>query len=212
MRRAVAVAAASAATVTGAAAAAGAVAPARTPGATRPTAPASAQTPAPEAAAVVRDPVDTAGGLDLTRVKLARAADGRLRAALTLGAPWRTRDLPADAGPPGSICLRLWTGAEPRPGTFPDDLVCVTADADGRHMTGAVMVERDGELRRVGAAVAIARSSTRTVILRFSQSAIGRPDAVRFAAEATAPGCPRPACVDTAPDAPTVATLTLRSR
>jgi hypothetical protein len=159
---------------------------------------------------VVPDPVDTAGGLDLTRVQLGRAPDGRLRAALTLAAPWRMRDLPADDGPPGSLCLRVWTATK-GPGTFPDFLLCVTADARGRHLHGDVLVERDGALQRVAGA-ALARSSLRTVVARFSQSAIGRPASVRFAAEATPPGCLRSACVDTAPNAPTVATLTLRSR
>jgi len=160
--------------------------------------------------AVVRDPVDTAGGLDLTRVQLGRAPDGRLRAALTLAAPWRMRDLPADEGPPGSLCLRMWTTTR-RPGTFPDHLLCVTADARGRHMHGDLMVERDGALQRERT-VALARASLRTVVARFPQSAIGQPDSVRFAGEATPPGCDRPACVDTAPNAPGVATLTLRSR
>src|SRR4051794_41671675 len=159
---------------------------------------------------VVRDPVDTAGGFDLTRVQLSRAADGRLRAALTLSAPWRMRDLPADEGPPGSLCLRMWTTTR-RPGTFPDHLLCVTADARGRHMYGDLMAERDGALQRERT-VALARASLRTVVARFPQSAIGRPDSVRFAGEATPPGCDRPACVDTAPNAPGVATLTLRSR
>jgi hypothetical protein len=160
--------------------------------------------------AVVRDPVDTAGGLDLTRVQLGRAPDGRLRATLTLAAPWRMRDLPADEGPPGSLCLRMWTTTR-APGTFPDHLLCVTADARGRHLHGDLMVERDGTLQRERT-VALARSSLRTVVARFPQSAIGRPDSVRFAGEATPPGCDRPACVDTAPNAPGVATLTLRSR
>jgi hypothetical protein len=158
---------------------------------------------------VVPDPVDTAGGFDLTRVQLGRASDGRLRAALTLAAAWRVRDLPADDGPPGSLCLRMWTTTE-RPGTFPDYLLCITADARGRHLRGALMVERDGALQRVRT-VPLARSSLRTVVARFPQSAIGRPATVRFAAEATPPGCPTPACVDTAPNAPTVATLTLRA-
>src|SRR3954451_15146747 len=96
-----------------------------------------------EDTAVVRDPVDTAGGFDLTRVQLGRAPDGRLRAALTLAAPWRMRDLPADDGPPGSLCLRMWTTTR-QPGTFPDHLLCVTADARGRHMHGDLMVERGG--------------------------------------------------------------------
>jgi hypothetical protein len=164
----------------------------------------------PGAAVVAADPLDAPGGLDLTRVQLGRAADGRLRAALTLGAPWRMRDLPADDGPPGSLCLRMWTTARP-PGAFPDRLLCITADARGRHMRGEVLAERDWVLQRVANAT-LARSSARTVVARFSQSAIGRPARVRFAAEATAPGCARPACVDTAPNAPTVATLQLRSR
>jgi hypothetical protein len=159
---------------------------------------------------VVRDPVDAPGGFDLTRVQLGRAADGRLRAALTLAAPWRRADLPADTGPPGSLCLRMWTVSKP-PATFPDRLLCITADARAEHMRGSVFVEREGVLTRVASAT-LARTSLRTVVARFSQSAIGRPATVSFAAEATPPGCARPACVDTAPNAPTVATLTLRSR
>jgi len=171
---------------------------------------AAQESPPPETRVIARDPVDTAGGLDLTRVQLQRAADGRLRAALTLAAPWRMRDLPAGSGPPGSLCLRMWTRAEP-PATPPDFLLCVTADARARHMRGSLLVERDGELQRVAGA-RLARSSDRTVVARFSQTAVGRPARIRFAAEATAPGCARPVCVDTAPNAPATATLTLRSR
>jgi hypothetical protein len=174
------------------------------------TAPVGAQDAAPKVTVVIRDPVDTAGGFDLTRVQFGRAADGRLRAALTLSAPWRMKDLPAEDGPPGSICLRMWTVTK-APGTFPDRLLCITSDARGRHMRGSVYVERGGALERVAGAT-LARSSARTVVARFSQSAIGQPDSVRFAAEATPPGCPRLRCIDTAPNAPNVATLTLRSR
>jgi hypothetical protein len=174
------------------------------------TAPVAAQDDAPKVTVVIRDPVDTAGGFDLTRVQFGRAADGRLRAAITLSAPWRMKDLPAEKGPPGSICLRMWTLTK-APGTFPDRLLCITSDAGGRHMRGSIYVERGGSLERVAGAT-LARSSTRTVVARFSQSAIGRPASVRFTAEATPPGCPRLQCIDTAPNAPAVATLTLRSR
>ena len=173
-----------------------------------PTAP-TAQTGSPVATVVVHDPVDTAGGFDLTRVQVGRASDGRMRAALTLAAPWRMRDLPADDGPPGSLCLRMWTVTKGG-AVFPDRLLCITADARARHMRGAIFVERGGTLERVASA-GLARSSDRTVVARFSQSAIGRPVRVRFAGEATPPGCPRAACIDTAPNAPAVATLTLRS-
>ena len=168
-----------------------------------------AQAQLPSGAIVVRDPVDTAGGFDLTRVQVGRASDGRMRAALTLAAPWRMRDLPADDGPPGSLCLRMWTATKGE-AAFPDRLLCITADARARHMRGSIFAERGGTLERVATA-SLARSSDRTVVARFSQSAIGRPDRIRFAAEATPPGCPRAACIDTAPNAPAVATLTLRS-
>ena len=173
-----------------------------------PTAP-TAQSGSPVATVVVHDPVDTAGGFDLTRVQVGRASDGRMRAALTLATPWRMRDLPAEDGPPGSLCLRMWT-VTTREAVFPDRLLCITADARARHMRGSIFAERGGTLERVATA-SLARSSERTVVARFSQSAIGRPVRVRFAAEATPPGCPRAACIDTAPNAPAVATLTLRS-
>jgi hypothetical protein len=163
----------------------------------------------PVATVIVHDPVDTAGGFDLTRVQLGRAGDGRLRAALTLAAPWRMRDLPAKQGPPGSLCLRMWTVTNGE-AAFPDRLLCITADAGAKHMRGSIFVDRGGTLVRVARAT-LARSSVRTVVARFSQSAIGRPATVRFAAEATPPGCGRLACVDTAPNAPAVATLPLRS-
>jgi hypothetical protein len=146
---------------------------------------------------------------DITRVALGRGADGRFRAALTLGGAWTARDLAARSGPPGSLCLRLWTASEP-PNSPPDYLVCITAEADRRTLRGTVMQERPDALpRRVGPA-AVSRRGTRSAIVRFSQSAIGRPALVRFAAEATRAGCARPSCVDTAPDAPVTARFRLR--
>jgi hypothetical protein len=164
---------------------------------------------------VVREARDArAGGPDLTRVQLGRAADGRLRAALTLAAAWTAGDLlPAaeapQPAPPGSVCLRLWTRSATR-GAPADFLVCLTATRDGERLRGSVLREDDDGLpRRIGSAT-VGRSSTRTATLRFSQSVIGRPSRVRFSAEATRPGCPRTSCVDTAPDAPGTATLVLR--
>jgi hypothetical protein len=188
-----------------------AVATAAAPASPSPSAPAriAAQSGSPVATVIVHDPVDTAGGLDLTRVQLGRSRDGRLRAALTLAAPWRMRDLPATQGPPGSLCLRMWTATKGE-AAAPDRLLCITADSGAKHMRGSIFVDRRGTLVRVARAT-LARSSVRTVVARFSQSAIGRPTSVRFAAEATPPGCARLACIDTAPNAPAVATLPLRS-
>jgi hypothetical protein len=165
---------------------------------------------------VVRDGRDARSGVtDLTRVQLGRAPDGRLRGALTLAAAWRVADLlpEADAqppAPPGSLCLRLWTVSSTR-GTPADFLVCVTADARGERLRGAVLREGDDGLVRVASA-AVSRTSSRTVAVRFAQSAVGRPARLRFAGETTRPGCVRTSCVDTAPDAPRTATLVLRTR
>src|SRR5918911_3504975 len=63
---------------------------------------------------VAHDPRgDVRSTLDLTRFSLARAADGRLRAALTLAAAWDAGDLTAKSGPPGSLCVKLWTTSVP---------------------------------------------------------------------------------------------------
>ena len=175
----------------------------------------------PAAAAALGDPVVVregrdarAGGLDLTRVQLGRSADGRLRAALTLAAGWTAATLVARSdppNPPGSVCVRLWTVSATR-GAPADFFVCLTADRSGRRLRAGVLREgADGLLERVAPAV-VGRVSSRTVTLRFSQTAIGRPARVRFAAEATRPGCVRTSCVDTAPDAPATATLVLRRR
>jgi hypothetical protein len=161
----------------------------------------------------VRDAAGDApvGGLDLTRVQLGRAPDGHLRAALTLTAPVRAKDLLSADGPPGSICLRLWTTGKPGEADA-DRLVCITADREGRHLRAAVLDNGpDGLPRRVGAA-SLGRASERAIVVRFSQSAVGRPDRVSFEGEATKPGCVRTSCVDTAPDAPATGLLVLRER
>jgi hypothetical protein len=156
---------------------------------------------------VVKDPHDAiARAPDLTRVQLGMTSDGRLRAAITLAQPWVAKDLLASSGPPGSICLRLWTAT--KPGSAPPDyLVCATAHQDGETLRASVLQTRAGEpLRRVDGAT-VGFTSQRTMTMRFSQKAVGRPATIRFAAEATKPGCIRVSCVDTAPDAPKTATF-----
>jgi hypothetical protein len=159
---------------------------------------------------VVKDPKDAVQGApDVTRAQLGLTSDGRLRAALTLSTGWVARNLLAAHGPPGSVCLRLWTAT--KPGAAPPDyLACATAHQDGETMRGTVFKTRPGQpLQRVADAT-VGRTSDRTVTLRFSQTVIGGPKTVRFAAEATKPGCARVSCVDTAPDAPKTATFRLR--
>lgn len=146
---------------------------------------------------------------DITRTSLARGSDGRLRATVSLAAALSPADLLSDDGPPGSVCLRLWTASRP-PSLPADYLVCATAQ-DAKTLRATVVKEdKDGLPDRAGAATVSLRAG-RIVILRFSQSAIQRPKTIRFAAEATRAGCPRMSCVDTVPDAPGTATFRLSS-
>lgn len=148
------------------------------------------------------------GSLDLTRVSLKRTADGRLQASLTLASAWEAKDLLASSGPPGSLCLKAWTTTTP-PDTTPDWLVCVTADKDAA-LRGSILQERANRLPARTGGADVTQASDRTVTLRFSQTAIGRPATLYVAAEATRPGCTRGSCVDLAPDAPKYLTFKLR--
>ena len=123
----------------------------------------------------------------------------------------RPRDLLADSGPPGSVCLRVWTAADADPrSTRPDRLVCVTARS-ASELRASVLEQRDAGLpRRVGSASVRRNASGRSLIVRISQSALGRPGRIRFAAESTRPGCERASCIDTAPAAPATRVFRLR--
>jgi hypothetical protein len=152
---------------------------------------------------------DVRSPLDLTRVSVVRSDDERLRASLTLAAEWDADQLVASSGPPGSLCLKLWTKSA-APDMPPDLLACVTAGRDGE-LRGSVLEERANKLPERVAGADVSRPSARTVTLRFSQTAIGRPAKLTFAAETTRAGCPRVSCIDTAPDAPKTLELVLRS-
>jgi hypothetical protein len=167
----------------------------------------AADTPSPT---VVKDAKDAvAAAPDLTRAQLGLASDRRVRIALTLAVPWQPKDLVASEGPPGSLCVRLWTVTKPSAAP-PDYLVCATTRADSETMRGTVFKTQPGEeLAKAGPAI-VGRTSDRTMTLRFSQTLIGRPKTIDFIAEATKPGCIRVSCVDTAPEAPKTATFRVR--
>jgi hypothetical protein len=151
--------------------------------------------------AIVKDPKADVkrGKLDIVQASLTRGADGRLRANVTMAGAWVPSDLVASSGPPGSVCMKLWS-ATAQGDTLPDHLICVTADRDGKELRGAITIERPGDLPTVTGTVSVSRPTGRTVTLRFSQSAIGKPKSVTFVAESTAPGCARTSCIDSAPD------------
>lgn len=148
------------------------------------------------------------GAPDIIRASLGRGPDGRLRAAVSLAGDLEVPDLRSDEGPPGSVCLRLWTVADP-PNMPADYLVCVTA-GNATTLRGTVLREDlEGQPDRVAEAT-VRRRGKRVLIVSFSQSSVGRPARLRFAAEATKAGCPRQSCVDVAPEPPRTALLRLR--
>jgi hypothetical protein len=175
-------------------------------------APAAAQAPPAPAAAKDRAG-DVRGALDIVRVAMERGEDGRLRGEITMADEWATSDLRAAAGPQGSLCFTLHVAREPGADP-PDHLVCATPPPSGDELVGRVMRDRANGRPRTAAGAVATRPTTRTLYLRFSQSAVGMPAFLRFSAEAVtrAARCPRPlGCRDTAPDAPRTTGLTLRS-
>jgi hypothetical protein len=157
---------------------------------------------------------DVRSPLDLTRVAISRAADGRLRASLTVATAWSGGDLlgggsgTGGTGGPGSLCLKAWTTTVP-PDTTPDYLICTTANADGA-LRGSILKQRANKLPERTGGADVSRPTTRTVTLRFSQTAIGKPATLYVAGETVRPGCPRANCIDLAPDAPQTLKLVLR--
>jgi hypothetical protein len=161
---------------------------------------------------VVRDPAGdvSPAKLDLTRVSVGLGPDGRIRASMTMAAPWVPRDLLSDSGPPGTICLRIWLGGRRPSAGQPNYLVCATVGADNERLRASVLRERSGRLPERVVAAAAAKPSARTAVVRFGQTAIGKPKALRFSVETAPGGCGRLACTDTAPDAPGSARLAVR--
>ncbi len=167
---------------------------------------------APSRPIAISDPAaDVSGALDITRVALQRAADGRLRASISFAAKLTPRTLLAASGPPGSACVRIWTDAGVDPAvTRADRLVCVTARSARAFRGGVYEVVNPGLPTRVADASTKLSSSGRSLALRFAQSSLGRPQRIRFAFESTRPGCALVSCIDSAPDGGKARTFRLR--
>jgi hypothetical protein len=151
---------------------------------------------------VITDPRgDVSGALDLTRVSLQRTSDGRVRAVLSFTDKVSPKTLLAGTGPPGSACVRIWTAATADPASMPPDhLACVTARTDDEFRGGVYEATGAPLPKRVADASIKQTASGQSIVLRFTQSSIGRPQRFRFAVEATRPGCERVTCIDTLPD------------
>ena len=112
---------------------------------------------------------------------------------------------------PGSVCLKVWTAADADPtAQRPDRLVCVTARTDDELRASVFEQREPGLPRRLGSASVRVNESGRSLVLRIAQSSLGRPELIRFAVDATRPGCVRVSCIDAAPDDGAVRRFRLR--
>jgi hypothetical protein len=104
-------------------------------------------------------------------------------------------------GPPGTVCVNIWTTRTPRKQP-PNYDVCVTADRSRTKLRAAVSRNKSGGgFRRVGSARA-ELTSPRRLVLRFDPDRIGRPASYRWSTQVTTfeRGCKKHlGCQDFAP-------------
>jgi hypothetical protein len=157
---------------------------------------------APSKTVAIADPKDdVTGALDLQRASLSLGSDGRLRAAITVGGKASPSAMLSETGPPGSVCVKIWTNEDADPAASrPDRLACVTAQSKDKLRASVLSQTAPGLPERVGEAEVKATKSGRSLVVRIAQSSLGRPELIRFAFETTRPGCTRVSCIDQAPD------------
>ena len=94
-----------------------------------------------------------------------------------------------------------WTAPNADPTAIrPDRLVCVTARSEDELRGGVYQQPGPGLPKRVADASAKLNKTGRSLIIRLSQSALGRPKRILVAVETTAPGCDRIGCIDSTPN------------
>jgi hypothetical protein len=143
---------------------------------------------------------DVDGALDIQGVSFKLAADGRLRAAVTVTQKIVPSKLLSETGPPGSVCLKIWTDEQADPTAVRSDrLVCVTAKSKTELRATILDQSAPGLPKNVGSVPVGLNASARSFVLRMSQTSLGRPELIRFAVESTRPGCVRVSCIDDAP-------------
>jgi hypothetical protein len=110
------------------------------------------------------------------------------------------RNAVAEHGPPGTVCVNIWTRRTPWEAS-PDYDVCVTADRSRRKLVASVSrLGARGSVRRVGRASA-KLTSARRLVVRFDPDLIRSPAAYRWSVHVTTfeRGCTRRGCEDIAP-------------
>ena len=106
----------------------------------------------------------------------------------------------SDHGPPGTVCVNIWTRRKPWEAS-PNFDVCVTTNRGEDALVASVSkLGPNGGVRRRGEASA-QLTSRRRLVVRFDPDQIGRPAAYRWSVQATTfeRGCTRRGCQDFAP-------------
>lgn len=143
---------------------------------------------------------DVKGALDIQELSFKLAADGRLRATITVTQKIAPSKLLSETGPPGSVCLKIWTDEDADPTAVRSDrLVCITASSRTELRATILDQSAPGLPKSLGSVPVGLNKSRRSFVLRMSQSSLGRPQLIRFAVESTRPGCMRVSCIDDAP-------------
>jgi hypothetical protein len=114
--------------------------------------------------------------------------------------PRNFRNAVQEHGPPGSVCINIWTSRTPWDAS-PNYDVCVTGDRERKRLLASVSRHgARGGVRRVGKAGA-ELTSARRLVIRFDPDLIQRPGSYRWSAHVTSfeRGCKRIGCQDVAP-------------
>lgn len=114
--------------------------------------------------------------------------------------PRNFRNAVAEHGPPGSVCINIWTSRKPWEAS-PNYDVCVTGDRSRRKLVASVSrLGSRGSVRRIGKAAA-KLTSARRLVVRFDPDLIRRPGSYRWSVEVTTfeRGCTPRGCRDVAP-------------
>ena len=164
----------------------------------------------------VSDGDDSRSRVDIASARAVHdASNDRLAHVVRFHEPISPRDFRnavAEHGPPGSVCVDIWTTRTPREES-PNFDACVTSDRDRDDLLASVSrLGPRGGVRRVGRASA-ELTSRRRLVVRFDPDLIRRPVAYRWSVQATTfeRGCTRRGCVDRAPRRGRTERTTLRS-
>jgi hypothetical protein len=161
--------------------------------------------PASAYAAAVDDRDDSDGRVDIRRATGShnRSKDELVHVVTTYSA-FSPRTLRASDGPPGSICVNIWTTRTP--GEAPANYeACATADRSGRKWRGSLArnPDRGAPIRR--SSVTVEQPSNRKLVIRIDPDRMRRPASYRWNVEAVdfGEGCGgTTGCEDFAPDRP----------